>query len=129
MQHLILNKYSAYLLAMLNWPKATLLIFGTNHEALICLKSLFPNPTLVEAENMRIRIQVMPFEDIDWNFQLSFDGFRNFPARPLERIISLKSLESKEKNENELKARKRKVIEIVTIDSDSENEKSKKRKY
>ena len=125
MQHLILNKYSAfrvlnkysaYLLEILNWPTAMLLIFGTDREALICLKSLFPDPTLVEAENMRIRIQVMPFKDIDWNFQLSFDGFRNFPARPLECIISLKSLNSTEKNENEPKARKRKVIEIVTID-------------
>ena len=113
---------------MLNWPKAMLLIFGTNREALICLKSLFPDPAMVKAQ-MRIRIQVMPFEDIDWNFQLSFDGFRNFPARPLEHIILLKSLKSTEKNEIEPKARKRKVIEIVTIDSDSENEKSKKRKY
>ena len=40
--------------------------------------------TLVEAEEMRIRVQVMPFENIDWKFQLSYDGFRNFPAKPLD---------------------------------------------
>ena len=74
---------------MLKWPKAMLLIFGTEREALICLKTLFPDPELVEAENMRIRVQIKPLNEIDWNFQSSFDGFRSFPARPLEVIHNL----------------------------------------
>ena len=91
LHHLILNIHSASLLQMLKWPKAMLLIFGTEREALVCLKTLFPHPELVEAENMRIRVQIKPLADIDWNFQSSFDGFRSFPARPLEVIHNLNS--------------------------------------
>merc|ERR1711974_170309 len=51
--NLALNEYSATLLKMLNWPKELLLIFGTQDEASICLKGIFPNPALVKAENIQ----------------------------------------------------------------------------
>ena len=94
MRHLVLNEYSATLLKMLNWPQELLLIFGTQNEASICLKTMFPNPPMVEAEKIKIRVQVMPFAEIDWNFQSSLDGFERFQARPLEYFISFSPLKS-----------------------------------
>merc|ERR1711874_128493 len=55
------------------------------------LKVLFPNPELVEAANMKIRVQVMPFSDIDWKFQSSLKGFRSFPAKPLQHYVTTSS--------------------------------------
>ena len=58
-----------------------LFIFETEREASLCLRTLFPNPQLVEEEKLRIRVKVMPRADLDWNFQSSLIGFRSFPAR------------------------------------------------
>ena len=86
----ILNKHSVSLLQLLKNPKSMLLIFKTEREASLCLKSLFPNPPLIETKKMRIRIQVMPSAaDINWNFLSTLDGSRSFPAKSLEVIPRL----------------------------------------
>ena len=88
MQHL--NKHSVSLLQLLKNPKSMLLIFKTEGEASLCLKSLFPNPALIETKKMRIRILVMPSAaDINWNFQSTLDGSRSFPAKSLQVIPRL----------------------------------------
>merc|ERR1712045_194056 len=80
-RYIILNKFSFTLLQMLKWPRAMLFIFETEREASLCLRTLFPNPDLLEQEKLGIRVKVMPLADIDWNFQSSLIGFRSFPAR------------------------------------------------
>ena len=87
MQHL--NKHSVSLLQLLKNPKSMLLIFKTEGEASLCLKSLFPNPALIETKKMSIHIQVMPSADINWNFLSTLDGSRSFPAKSLEVIPRL----------------------------------------
>ena len=87
MQHL--NKHSVSLLQLLKNPTSMLLIFKTEDEASLCLNSLFPNPALIETKKMRIRIQVMPFNEISMNFQTTLDGSRSFPAKSLEVILRL----------------------------------------
>ena len=87
MQHL--NKHSVSLLQLLKNPTSMLLIFKTEGEAFLCLKSLFPNPALIETKKMRIRIQVMPFNEISMKFQSTLDESRSFPAKSLEVIPRL----------------------------------------
>ena len=87
MQHL--NKHSVSLLQLLKNPKSMLLIFKTEGEASLCLKSLFPNPELIETKKMSIRIQVMPSAGINLNFQSTLDESRSFPAKSLEVIPRL----------------------------------------
>ena len=82
MRHL--NKHSISLLQLLKNPKSMLLILETESEALLCLKTLFPNPALLEAEKIRIRVKVMSEADINWDFQSTLDGFRSFPAKSFE---------------------------------------------
>ena len=79
-----MNKYSFWLLQNLKWSEEILLFFETDKEAMRILKIMFPEPELVEAENIEIRVQVMPFDDIDWEFQSSLNGFRSFPSKPLK---------------------------------------------
>ena len=85
----ILNKHSVSLLQLLKNPKSMLLIFKTEREASLCLKSLFPNPALIETKKMRICIQVMPFNETSMNFQSNLDGSRSFPAKSLKVIPRL----------------------------------------
>ena len=85
----ILNKHSVSLLQLLKDPKSMLLIFKTEREASLCLKSLFPNPALIETKKMRICIQVMPFNEISMKFQSTLDASRSFPAKSLEVIPRL----------------------------------------
>ena len=66
-----LNKNSTGLLQTLKWPEEFLLLFKSHQEALKVLKVLFPNPKLVEAENLNIRVGVSLLDDIDWKFQSS----------------------------------------------------------
>ena len=120
-----LNKYGASLLEMLNWPQETLLLFGTKEKAIICLKTLFPG--LVNIEKMRIRAQVLPLPDIDWNFQSSLEKFRNFPSWPLEYFITQKSPIFARKYEIKPKTMKRN-IKLVEYDSDSEEDEAKRKK-
>ena len=87
MQHL--NKHSVSLLQLLKNPKSMLLIFKTEGKASLCLKSLFPNPALIESKKIKICIQVMPFNEISMNFQSTLDGSRIFPAKLLEVILRL----------------------------------------
>ena len=121
-----LNKYAASLFEMLNWPQETLLLFGTKEKAIICLKTLFPS-ALVNIEKMRIRAQVLPMGDIDWNFQSSWNSFRNFPSRPLEYFITQKMPISAEKCERKPEALKR-SIKLVEYESDSEEDEAKRKK-
>ena len=101
-----------------------LLIFGNEHDASICLKSLFPDPAELEAEKMRIRIQVMPLANIDWNFQSSFDGFINFPAKPIEYYVPIQTRSSAKILKRNPIAKKRR-IEILEIDLPNEDVTSK----
>ena len=79
-----MNKYSFWLLQNLKWSEEILLFFETDKEAMRILKIMFPEPELVEAENIEIRVQVMPFDEIDWEFQSCLNGFRSFPSKPLK---------------------------------------------
>ena len=79
-----MNKYSFWLLQNLKWPDEIIMFFKTTLEAIKVLKVLFPDPELVAAENLEIRAKVTPFDDIDWEFQSSLNGFRSFPSRPLK---------------------------------------------
>ena len=47
---------------------------------------MFPNPRLVQANKVKIRVEVIPFVDIDWEFQSTWRDFKNFPSKPLEVI-------------------------------------------
>ena len=85
----LLNKHSVSLLQLLKNPKSMLLIFKTEREASLCLKSLFPNPALIETKKMRICIQVIPFNEISMNFQSTLNGSRSFPAKSLKVIPRL----------------------------------------
>ena len=76
-----LNKFSFHLLQELKWPKEILLIFQSEYEAELCMKTIFPEPKLVSKE-MKIRVQIMP----DWN-QSSQSGFENFPSNPLNEKV------------------------------------------
>ena len=52
-----MNKYSYSLLEILKWPEEILLFFKTDLDAMKVLEVLFPNPGLVEAENIEIRVR------------------------------------------------------------------------
>ena len=84
-----MNKYSFWLLQNLKWPDEIIMFFKTTLEAIKILKILFPDPELVEAENLEIRAKVTPFDDIDWTFQSSLESFRSFPAKPLKVAKSM----------------------------------------
>ena len=71
-----LNKFSYHLLQELKWPKEILLIFQSEYEAKLCMKTIFPEPKLVSKE-IKIRVQIMP----DWN-QSSQSRYENFPSNP-----------------------------------------------
>ena len=79
-----MNKYSFTLLQNLKWSQEILLFFETEKEAKKVLGRLFPNPDVIEAENMEIRVKIVPFDEIDWKFQSTWKGFRNVPAKPLK---------------------------------------------
>ena len=81
-----LNRYSLVLFQNLKWPKEILLLFETEQEAKKILQILFPNPRLVQANKVKIRVEVIPFVDIDWEFQSTWRDFKNFPSKPLEVI-------------------------------------------
>ena len=78
---LSLNKFSYHLLQELKWPKEILLIFQSEYEAKLCMKTIFPEQKLVSKE-MKIRVQIMP----EWN-QSSKSGFENFPSNHLNKIV------------------------------------------
>ena len=87
-----LNKYTYWLLQSLKWPKASILFFETEHEARKVLKVLFPNPKLVEAEKVEIRVQIITItqvttaDNIDLDFQSSLNELKSLLAKPLEVI-------------------------------------------
>ena len=87
-----LNKYTYWLLQNLKWPKAAILFFETEHEARKVLKVLFPNPKLVEAEKVEIRVQIITItqvttaENIDLDFQSSLNELKSLLAKPLKVI-------------------------------------------
>ena len=76
---------------------------------------------------MRIRAQVLPMADIDWNFQSSWNKFRNFPSRPIEYFITQKTPIFTEKCERKPEALKRR-IKLVEYESDSEEDEVKRKK-
>ena len=83
--------------------------------------------TLINIEKIRIRAQVLPLPDIDWNFQSSLEKFRKFPSRPLEYFITQKSPIFDMNYEIKPKTMKRN-IKLVEYDSDSEEDDAKQKK-
>ena len=54
---------------------------------------MFPYPELVEAENLKIRVKVTAFLDIDWTFQSSLEKFRCLETLPLRNFVNKNYLE------------------------------------
>ena len=56
-------------------PVEIVLFFQTSQVATKVLTVLFPYPELVESENLKIRVKIAAFPDINWTFQSSLEKF------------------------------------------------------
>ena len=53
------------------FPKDVLFLFQNEQKAKLCMEKFFPDYHNISNEDIRIRIQIMQFSNIDWNFQSS----------------------------------------------------------
>ena len=53
------------------FPKDVLFLFQNEQKAKLCMEKIFPDHHKISDEDIRIRIQIMQFSNIDWNFQSS----------------------------------------------------------
>ena len=77
---------------VLKWPEEIVLFFQTSQVATKVLTVLFPYPELVESENLKIRVKITAFPDIDWTFQSSMEKFRSLETLPLKNFVNTNGL-------------------------------------
>ena len=55
------------------------------------MKKMFPDFEKITDEDIRIRIQVMPYANITHcqNFQSSLTEFQNFPSKSLKKLLKI----------------------------------------
>ena len=73
-----LNKFSYFLVQTMKWPKEMCLIFKTEREASLCMKTIFPDH---KSQQLKIRVEVKPFdfERINWNNRLKSEDLPSVP--------------------------------------------------
>ena len=84
--------FSCSLLQALKWSSNLLFFFENSVDANLCLKTLFPKHKILEYKNIQIRVKIMPFDEIDWDFQSSLHDFENFPSKSIQEFVKTEKL-------------------------------------
>ena len=53
------------------------------------MQTIFPDPKLLGYEHIRIRVKVMSFQEIKWDFQSTLAGFEDYPSIPIDDFMIL----------------------------------------